>query len=656
MQVSLAAESMMPRPGGEIAIALVMKPAPGWHGYWLNTGDAGTPDRIAWTLPDGTSVTPLAYPVPERLMVAGLMNYVYARPYALVGRLRIPPDLASGTRLPLSAKIDYLVCSDTLCVPENAEVTLDLTVGDGAIDPADRRRFDKYRAALPKPLGSEARFSSTEPGRLTLAVPLAGAGEVTQAYFYPAEQNAIDHAAAQRVGIAGDTLILELQRKAGRPLPSALNGVVQVERPGGTLGLALKAAPGTVPSPDTWLSASAGALEFIPFLLTLLAAIAGGFILNAMPCVFPILSLKALSLARSGESEGSARREALAYSAGIILSCLALGGAILLLRAGGESVGWAFQLQNPQITLALLLLMTAIGLNLAGLFNLPSLSLDHPGAPSNTTGGAFWTGVLAAFVATPCTGPFMGAALGSALILPVPAALGIFAGLGFGLALPFLLIAYIPALRARLPKPGSWMETFRRILAVPMLLTAAGLGWVLGRQAGVTGMTLGLVGAVLLTFALWWIGIRQNRGAKSGLAALVLVLAIALPLGLGTRMLATPAPVSASTDPAFSEARLQQLRNAGKPVFVYFTADWCLTCKVNEKAAIDRAAVRDAFKRNGVEVLVGDWTNGDPTITRFLEAHDRSGVPLYLFYPKGGGEPELLPQLLTVDMLTELGR
>lgn len=653
MDVALAAETVTPRAGSTVDIALVMKPRPGWHGYWQNTGDAGTPDRVAWTLPPNTVVSPLRYPVPERLIVAGLMNYVYEKPYALLGRLKLPERLAPGTPVPIRVTIDYLVCSDTLCVPERAQVALQLEIGDGWHDRATTARFDGWRAALPRPLGAASHFA-TDGGTLSLSVPLAGIEAVTNAYFYPSTDGVIDYAASQKIGTSGDRLIFHLKRKPQARGPATLSGVVRVERPEGPLGLAIDATPGPVPDAARWITAEGKQWSAVSFLLVLLAAIAGGFILNAMPCVFPILSLKALSLARSGESEGAARKEALAYGAGVILTCVALGTAILLLRAGGEAAGWAFQLQNPRIILLLLLLVTAIGLNLAGLYDLPSLSLDHPGSPANKPSGAFMTGILAAVIATPCTGPFMGAALGSALVLPPVLGLSVFAGLGFGLALPFLAIAYVPALRARLPRPGKWMETLRRILAVPMLLTALGLGWVLGRQTGTGGMMLAIAAAMALGCALWWLGIRQAKGKGTVLAAVLLVLCAAVPLTLVGRVTDERRPV-ASLDPGFSELRLAELRRQNRPVFVYFTADWCLTCKVNEEAAINREAVRDAFRKKGIEVLVGDWTNGDPAIGRFLEAYGRSGVPLYLFYPAGGGQPRILPQILTVSTLTELG-
>ena len=369
-----------------------------------------------------------------------------------------------------------------------------------------------------------------------------------------------------------------------------------------------------------------------------------------MPCVFPILSLKALNLARAGETEAAARREALAYAAGVVATCLALGATLLILRAGGAAVGWAFQLQDPKVILILLLLVTAISLNLAGLFQLPAFTAGGRLAAKGGTIGAFFTGALAAFIATPCTGPFMGAALGAALILPAWQALALFAALGLGLALPFLLLGFVPALRRRLPKPGAWMEKLQRILSIPMFLTALALAWVLGKQTGVDGMTWGLLAALLLGIALWWIG----RGGR-WLPRLLLLAAIAGPIWL-LRPLPPEARAAEAPLPAepFSEARLASLRAANTPVFLYFTADWCLTCKVNERGALASTEVAEHFRARGVKVLVGDWTLGDAAIGRFLEAQGRSGVPLYLYYAPGQAQPQVLPQLLTAGQLTAL--
>jgi thiol:disulfide interchange protein len=385
-------------------------------------------------------------------------------------------------------------------------------------------------------------------------------------------------------------------------------------------------------------------------------AILGGMILNLMPCVFPILGLKALSLAKAGGDERIARRDALAYSAGVILSCVALGGAMLALRAAGEEVGWAFQLQEPRIVLLLLLLMVAVTANLSGLFEIGGIAAGDGLTRKSGLAGSFWTGVLAAVVATPCTGPFMAAALGAALLLPALQALLLFAGLGFGLALPFLAIAYVPALRRILPKPGPWLNTFRKVMAVPMALTALALLWLLWRLSDQMGLLLGSAAATVMLVLLVWIGQRQRRGG--GVLAGILAL---FALATTAAILLPRDAVTASSQQdfldgeRFTEARLVELRTANRPVFVYFTADWCVTCKVNEGAAIDRKATAQAFAAAGIVTLKGDFTRRDPGIARFLAQHGRSGVPLYLYYP-AGGQAQILPQVLTVDTLTGLAK
>ena len=643
----LVAESAAPAPGQTVALALVMTPDKGWHGYWENPGDAGVPLSMAWTLPPGASAGPFRYPVPQTLLIAGLMNHVYEHEYALLGTLTLPKDAAPGSRLRIAGQAEWLACTDSVCVPERGEVALDLTVGDGAVDAATRSRFDGWRAKLPRPLGSMAHFTVAN-GQMRIAVPLPADVAVSDPHFFAATQNAIDYAAPQIITRNGDALIIETKASGD---PRSLDGVLTL---GGDAGLTIAAAPGTVPPAGDPIGKAIAGWTLATVLTAFAAAVLGGLILNIMPCVFPILSLKALGLARAGLDERTARREALAYAAGVIATCLALGGVLLALRAGGAAAGWAFQLQDPRVVGLLLLLVTGIALNLAGLFELGTIGGGGELAAKGGAGGAFWTGALAAFVATPCTGPFMAAALGAALVLPVGAALAIFAGLGLGLALPFLLIGLVPALRRMMPKPGAWMETMRRILSVPMFLTALGLAWILGRQAGVNGLVMALGAALLLALALWWLGIRQAKGRSVLIALPLAAVAAGLVLTL------SPAPATAEAGGAlkaqpFTEAALQAARTANRPVFAYFTADWCLTCKVNEKAAIERDDVARAFAARNVAVLVGDWTNGDPAIGRFIEAQGRSGVPLYLYYRPGAASPEVLPQVLTPAMLTALG-
>ena len=647
MTVGVVAETQSPAPGKPFTVAVVMTPEPGWHGYWLNPGDAGAAPELHWTSPPGTAISAPAFPVPQRLSVAGIMNYVYEGRHALL--VVVTPQAGASGRFPLSAKIDLLVCSDTLCVPEKAAVSLPLTIGDGRPDPAVAGEIAAFRQALPHPLGVVGRIAVTNSG-VRLSVPLPAAVASDGAYFFPLAGGLLDHSSPQRVARDGNRLVIETGKGAQLGAGKMVDGVLALPRQGAApLGLTVRLEPGEV-APAKQQS---GGL----FLAALIAAILGGLVLNLMPCVFPILSLKAISLARAGTSAAVARREGLAYAAGAVLACLALGGILLGLRASGHAVGWAFQLQEPRVVLALLVLVAAIALNLAGLFALASADVGGRLAERGGTAGAFWTGALAAVIATPCTGPFMGAALGAALILPAPAALALFGGLGLGLALPFVAIALIPRLRTWLPRPGLWMERLRNILSVPMFATALGLVWVLGRQAGSDVVVLGLGATLLVALALWWVGARQRAGRPRAwwplLPALAVLIAIEAvwpiaPASSAGRQLA-------SADEAYSPARLDVLRREGRPVFVYLTADWCLTCKVNEAAAIDRAATRAAFAKRNVAVLRGDWTDGDRAVGALIESFGRAGVPLYIYYPAKGGEPRLLPQLLTPSLLAGLG-
>ncbi|MEO6093060.1 MAG: thioredoxin family protein [Novosphingobium sp.] len=635
-------------PGGTVMLAFDMKPEPGWHGYWSNPGDAGFGMSLDWSLPERATAGAPRYPVPSTLLVAGLMNHVYESEYAVLVPLVLPPDAQPGTRLPIRVKADWLACTDRVCVPEKAELVIELPIV-AAADSSARKdlRFAEWTRLLPAPLGAHARFAAAGEV-LRIGIPLPASVALTQPHFFPSEDGLVAYAAPQRFSRNGDVLIVELARRSGSDAPRRVAGVLRLNEGGD--GLAIEAEPGAVPARGAPLATARSSLPSLPLLLV--AALAGGLLLNVMPCVFPILSLKALSLARAGENARQARHEGLAYTAGVVLACVALGALLLILRAAGQEVGWAFQLQEPGVVAALLLLAVVITSNLLGLFEFSVPGFASEGSPQ----GAFATGLLAAFVATPCTGPFMAAAMGAALLLPVPAALALFAAMGLGIALPFLAIAFVPALRRRLPRPGRWMVRFRRWMALPMGLTALALLWLASRLGGWSFAAATAALAVMVVVLLAWIG----KGQRAGLGTARLAGGAIALAGVGLLLL--PAAVRAPSASAqgilparpFSEAALAAARADGKPVFAWFTADWCLTCKVNEELAIERPEVRDAFARAGVVVLRGDWTRRDPAITRYLTAQGAAGVPLYVWYPGGGGAPRRLPQVLTPTSLTGL--
>jgi DsbC/DsbD-like thiol-disulfide interchange protein/cytochrome c biogenesis protein CcdA len=620
-------------PGGEVELAILMHTDPSWHGYWLNPGDAGLPMKIEWQLPKGATLGPLRFPVPDKLLVAGIVNYVYERDHALLTRLKVPAD-AKGV-LPIRAEAQWLACTDKVCVPERGSFSLDIPVGAGAA--TERARFDEWRRALPRPLASPARFALTGD-RIEFAIPLPGSVSIAEPYFFPADDGPIDYAAPQQFRRKGDVLIAELKRRRGEP--QRLSGVLAL---GDGRGLEINAVPGDVPKGGRRM----GDLGTQAVLFAILGALVGGLLLNLMPCVFPILSLKALHLSRAGGEAEHAKRDALAYTAGAIVGTGGLGVLLLAIRAAGAEAGWAFQLQDPRAILLLLLLCVAITLNLLRLFELPVVAGSALGT------GSFGTGVLAAFVATPCAGPFLGAALGTALLLPPEGSVLIFAALGLGLGIPILAIAFIPPLRKLLPRPGPWMVRLQRFLAIPMAATAVACLWLLWRLAGSEALQVGLVSTAIFGLMLVGAGLLQRKGKQTGYVATLVAFVIAASSVWAMTQISIVAPRAIAGAPSWSEARVQSELAAGKPVFVYFTADWCLTCKANEAAAIEREAVREAFGKAGVKVLVGDWTNGDPTITRFLEGRGRAGVPLYLWYEPGSAEPEELPQILTPGMLTE---
>ena len=632
-----------PQAGEEWMLALRFTPtSEEWHGYWSNPGDAGLGMVVELNLPEGWTAGAPLYPVPKTLVISGLMNHIYEGQYAVLIPVSVPADAAIDGIPQVTGWAEYLACTDKICVPQDAV----LSAGQG---PSDGRDFARWRAEVAPLLDAQASFAIVGDA-LRIGIPLPSAVDLGEPHVFIANTKLVDYAAAQTFWRDEDRLVVEIPlSKFGEGEADRIEGILSFD---GATGVRFEAAPGEVPQGGEMIVTMNSAQGFAPPLWSLLlGALLGGLILNIMPCVFPILSLKALSLARAGGNEAEARTEGLAYTAGVVLACVALGAIMLALRAGGEQVGWAFQLQEPSVVVALLVLASVITLNFAGIFELPSVDTGNGQGRS-----AFATGLLAAVAATPCTGPFMAAALGAALLLPAPLALLLFAALGLGLALPFLLIGFVPALRRMLPKPGAWMDRFRRAMALPMALTALALIWLTAQLGGKGFALFALVVVMGIVIALFVVG-RLQRAGKIAWPAFGLIAAPFLIFGAFALPAAYAPPsrdlaASLLTPQAFSRDALAEARASGQPVFVWFTADWCVTCKVNESVAIEREATAQAFKDAGVIAMVGDWTVRDEEITAFLTEQGVAGVPLYLWY-EPGEDAEQLPQVLTPEMLSE---
>ncbi|HLY06982.1 MAG TPA: protein-disulfide reductase DsbD domain-containing protein [Rhizomicrobium sp.] len=659
VHVRLVAEQNEVAPAKAVTVALVEHIRPGWHTYWQNPGDAGQPTEIQWTMPPGWHAGSIQWPWPKELPVGPLMDYGYEGDPWLLVNVTPPANATPGDRITLKAHATWLVCKE-VCIPEDATVTLPLAIAakPQPANPATAAAFAAARARLPTQSPWPARFASGDALGLVLAAPNLANANVTAAHFFPLAQGEVKGIAPQQWRVSQQGLLLRLQPGKGTKSLRALNGLLEIESAGApTQALEISALPGPVPDfgSDVQLSLAPA----------LLFAFLGGLILNLMPCVLPILAMKALALAsHSGRETREARHEGFAYGAGAVLSFAVLGAAVLALRAAGEAIGWGFQLQEPAVVAAFALLVFAIGLNLSGVFEVPGIGAGDVLARRGGTAGAFFTGVLAVAVAAPCTAPFMAAALGYALTQPAAAALLVFVALGIGFSAPFVAVGLSPALRRLLPKPGAWMNVFRQLLAFPMYATGLWLLWVLALESDPDHVAMVLGAALVLAFALWLLGTaRQSTRAsiRKGIQWPAGVLAVAMfaapAVLLGARHDAAPLRITAIPSQPYSERRLVALRGQKRGVFVDATAAWCLTCLVNEKVALDRPAVRQAFEKQRIALLVADWTNRNPEVTQLLQAHSRSGVPLYLYYAPGAADAVVLPQILTPEaVLQAIGR
>jgi thiol:disulfide interchange protein len=662
---SLVAEPVAVAGAQPFTLAVRMEVKPGWHVYWRNPGDSGLPPEVTWTLPAGFNAGALRWPAPERIPIATLMNYGYEGEVTLLVPVTPPPSLDPADPVQIRAKLTYLVC-ETECVPGSADLALTLPVAEPRPDPDKASLFARARAALPVPALWPLHLASQgDTLRLDFAATGLKPDAVRNAAFFPYSETAIDNAAAQVMSVDETGLHLTLARSSPtEPAPAALPGVLTLEEvtEAGPRRLAFAygdepvlptAAPAITPEAP---AARAIAPDVDALTLATAAAFAflGGLILNLMPCVFPVLSIKVLGLIRhAGESPARLRLHGLAYTAGVLASFLGLAALLIALKGGGAAIGWGFQLQSPIVVAGLAYLLFAMGLSLSGVVHVGGRLAGLGDGLARRAGlsGSFFTGVLATLVATPCTAPFMGSAVGFALTQSAGVALAVFASLGLGLALPFLaLTLWPPALRA-LPRPGAWMEVLKQILAFPVYATVAWLVWVLAQQVDPRGLLAALIGLVLVGFAAWaWERGRAAAPRTGRIAQVAAILAIvtvaALAVTLPQQRTLPSAQAAADGIEPFTQARLDALVSARRPVFIDMTAAWCITCAVNEATSLNTKAVRAAMAERGVTYMKGDWTNQNPEITRLLEKYGRSGVPLYLLYA-GTGEPQVLPQILT---------
>ncbi len=665
VEAELVTDKAAAQPGQPFVVGLKLRMEPQWHTYWKNPGDSGLPTRIQWVLPEGWKAAPIQWPYPQNLPVGPLMNYGYEDEVVLLSELTPPASAVAGSN-PIQAKAEWLVCKD-ICIPEKGELDLVVQVasGESKLNPRFQAHIERARNMLPvSPSGW--KYDSSITGK-TLVVRLTapeGTTPPSKVTFFPEREQLVEPAAPQKVTRDGRSLRIEM--KLAEPVATDVKSVEGVAVSDGgwpgtdrrkainvsaPVGKAIAAAAGPItmasPSSDGGIGGST--------LAALVFAFIGGLLLNLMPCVFPVLGIKVMGFVEHAHGDARAMRvQGLAYTAGVIVSFLTLAGLMLALRAGGTQLGWGFQLQSPGVVALLAALFFVLGLNLSGVFEWGAFaqSMTSNMSVRGRYADAFLSGVLATVVATPCTAPFMGAAVGFTVGQGPALALAVFLALGVGMALPVLLLALFPWLLKRLPKPGKWMDTFKQVLAFPLYATVAWLAWVLGAQVGNDAVFALLVGLLLIAMGAWFYGRWAHAGSRWQ-PAIAVILAL---LGV---VVAWPGPAGSSPDvvksarkgelgwETWSPELVASLVAQGKPVFVDFTAAWCVTCQVNKRVALNNIDVVKAFADRGIVSLRADWTRQDPRITAALAAMGRNAVPVYALYIPGHDAPLLLPEVLT---------
>ena len=661
-EAALVGEFEWIAPGTQFTVGVTLKLDDDWHSYWINPGDVGEPITLTWDLPLGFSAGPIQWPYPEKIDAEPLRSYGYSNAVTFLVTIT-PPNELPESPVTLSTTADWLICKD-VCLFAKETVSLSLPVREALPTPGPYiEEIAAARAKLPvrDPAWTIEASHYSNSFALRVLPPTDAAIDLQGAYFFPAQLMLLEHAVDQPMSQDGDAFVFALQQSEyATDVPDRLQGVLVASEGQYFDGArTVRALEIDVPLRT---EADQNTSSTLPILI--LFALIGGLLLNLMPCVFPVLSIKLLSLAQHNKLNSATRTwHGLAFAAGVVVSFLVLAGLLFALRAAGSQIGWGFQLQSPLFVAGMAFLFLAIGLNLFGVFDIRGFTFTGPtqtGTSHSLTRSGL-DGALATLIATPCTAPFMGAALGAAVVLPTSQALAIFVALGLGMAAPYVVLSTFPVLFDKLPRPGQWMETLKHVLAFPMLGTTVWLAWVFGNQAGVNGLGLLLLGLLLFAVAAWIVGRWPSVQVTSsvwivtrGIALVITCMAI-WSAYQGARQ-ETNSYADATSDglwSVYSTEQVQQLSREGRPVFVDFTAAWCLTCQVNKKTTLSSSTLLSAFARKDVVLMRADWTSRNAEITRALEAHGRSGVPLYVLYLGNNDPPVLLPEVLTESIVVD---